>query len=293
MKRSEINTTKWDACIDAHPLGLPYAYSWYLDAATNGHWDALVTEEYCQVMPLPWNKKWGIKQVYQPHACQQLGVFGYGETLCNAFKAELDQRFKSYHVSFNAASSVVSSQCYTNYTLDLNQPYESLFAAYRKDRRKTIRKAKERGHVQPISTEDFWAFYHKHDPVKANKGKGDISCFDDVLQAALSRDQAEVIGYFAEGALEAVNAYTKTQKRIVSLLGVVNPKVRNNGGGALVFDHMIEQYAEQPLTFDFEGSMLPAVAYFLEGFHPKEENYYYVEKRHPLLQNLKRLAGKG
>src|ERR1044071_9207251 len=71
----EIDKVKWDACIDNADNGLIYAYSFYLDHLAL-HWDALVFNDYEIVMPLTWNKKYGIYYLYQPFLTAQLGVFG-------------------------------------------------------------------------------------------------------------------------------------------------------------------------------------------------------------------------
>ncbi len=39
-------------------------------------WDALVWNDYEAVMPLTWNRKYGIAYLYQPFLTAQLGVFG-------------------------------------------------------------------------------------------------------------------------------------------------------------------------------------------------------------------------
>ena len=55
--------------------GFIYGYSFYLDHMAK-HWDALVSGDYEAVMPLTWNRKYGIYYLYQPFLAAQLGVFG-------------------------------------------------------------------------------------------------------------------------------------------------------------------------------------------------------------------------
>ena len=55
----QIDRKKWDTCIHFAVNGLPYAYTWYLDAVSE-YWDGLVYGDYEAVMPLTWNKKHGI-----------------------------------------------------------------------------------------------------------------------------------------------------------------------------------------------------------------------------------------
>ena len=61
----DINQQKWDACIAEASKGLVYSYSFYLDA-TAKNWDALILNDYEAVMPLTWNKKYGIYYLFQP-----------------------------------------------------------------------------------------------------------------------------------------------------------------------------------------------------------------------------------
>ena len=75
---AEIDKQKWDSCIQHAVNGLIYAYSWYLDAMAE-NWDALVLGDYETVMPLTWNKKYGVHYLYQPYFCASLGIFSRKE----------------------------------------------------------------------------------------------------------------------------------------------------------------------------------------------------------------------
>src|SRR3979490_534895 len=75
LPNQQIDKSKWDKCIDEAGNGLIYAYSAYLDHMSK-QWDALVLNDYESVMPLTWNMKYGIRYLYQPFLCAQLGLFG-------------------------------------------------------------------------------------------------------------------------------------------------------------------------------------------------------------------------
>ncbi|HSQ44739.1 MAG TPA: hypothetical protein VLM16_07060, partial [Ginsengibacter sp.] len=75
LPQANIDKQKWDRCIDAAPNGLIYAYSFYLDAMSK-NWDALILNDYEIVMPLTWNKKYGVYYLYQPFFTKALGIFG-------------------------------------------------------------------------------------------------------------------------------------------------------------------------------------------------------------------------
>ena len=127
-----IDKTKWDACIDSAPNGLVYAYSYYLDSMAK-NWDALVLSAgpatsagYETVMPLTWNKKYGIHYLYQPAFTACLGIFGRNisvETV-NRFLLAIPPRFKYWDIYFNPANlfKPVDFELYErmNYVLNLN-----------------------------------------------------------------------------------------------------------------------------------------------------------------------------
>src|SRR5882757_2918986 len=78
VKRQDLDLDAWDECIRLSPAGLLYARSFFLDAVTDGQWDALIMGDYEAVMPLTWNKKYGFTYLYQPHFVPVLGVFAKG-----------------------------------------------------------------------------------------------------------------------------------------------------------------------------------------------------------------------
>src|SRR5258706_6599463 len=100
--RDNIDTSKWDNCIDTADNGLIYAYSFYLDNMAK-HWDALVLNDYEAVMTLTCNSKYGIAYLYQPFLMTQLGVFGHNITaeLLESFFHQIPSRFKYWDFYLN------------------------------------------------------------------------------------------------------------------------------------------------------------------------------------------------
>ena len=86
LPHNEIDFSKWDHCIDSASNSLIYGYSYYLDHMAK-NWDALVLGNYDAVMPLTWNRKYGVYYLYQPFLTAQLGVFG------NSINADMIEEF--------------------------------------------------------------------------------------------------------------------------------------------------------------------------------------------------------
>ncbi|MCD4769555.1 MAG: hypothetical protein K8R35_05250, partial [Bacteroidales bacterium] len=76
LKNSEIDRKRWDDCIEADSVSLPYGTSWYLDIMAPG-WDALIDGDYNFIFPLPNRKKYGLRYIFTPVFLQKLGLFSY------------------------------------------------------------------------------------------------------------------------------------------------------------------------------------------------------------------------
>ena len=100
-------------------------------------WDALVLDDYETVMPLTWNKKFGISYLYQPAFTQQGGVFGAGifdNKLVDAFITRALDKFPFIEINLNYANQfdkATSIKCSS--ILHLNEPFPELEKAFRKD----------------------------------------------------------------------------------------------------------------------------------------------------------------
>ncbi|MBK8090397.1 MAG: hypothetical protein IPK31_22345 [Chitinophagaceae bacterium] len=151
IPHSEIDKTKWDNCIDHSVNGLIYSYSWYLDAMAD-QWDALVLNDYEAVMPLTWNKKYGIHYLFQPYFCASLGVFAkknIDKEMLEAFLIAIPAKFKYFDIYLNQ-QNLFSVDDYPlteriNFVLPLDKDYETISSAYRSNLKRNIKKAETGG----------------------------------------------------------------------------------------------------------------------------------------------------
>src|SRR5688500_12709418 len=150
LQHNEIDKVKWDACVTNAPNGLVYAYSFYLDHMSK-HWDALVLGDYEAVMPLTWNRKYGISYLYQPAFVAGGGVFGsaLNERITAKFISAIPKKFQLIEISLNKDNdlnqSIKGALMRQNYVLNLNRSYEQLYSGYRDNVRRNIKKSQQFG----------------------------------------------------------------------------------------------------------------------------------------------------
>lgn len=291
LTREEIEAPKWNGCVHYAANSKIYGYTWYLDNVTS-EWMGLVEGDYQSVFPLVWNDKlFKIKQLYQPYLCQQLGLFTVNvrsKERINQFLAAIPQEFKYWDIPLNDGNAnvlklkeyQVTSQ--PNYLLHLDKPYEELQAAYSKNTKRNLKKAKNSNlyltsNMQPdqfvatvkqaqeakgVHHPD--ALYHTASRIVWNclhRGKG-------VITAAYNTDKelCAAIFFMFDGAA------------LINLLNVTTAKGKEIGAMAYLLDATIQREAGSHRYIDFEGSSVEGIARFYESFGAKNQPYYRVTK---------------
>lgn len=281
LSGKDVDRSAWDAAVDRSPHGLPYAYSWYLDAATDGHWDALISEDYRYVFPLPYNRKLlGWKQVYRPPFWQQGGLFGKDVTpsLLPAWVNKIPASFRRLHLTLHAGCGPLPHfNPRTNLILSLDRPYEALRTDYGKSLRKRIRRARSSGLTVNSSDHlvEIFTLYRAEIGDRLSWSKQDYNRAFRTLEVALERDKAilrtvvDETGHFLGGG-----CFLVSHGRVVNVMGAVTEAGKQIFATHLLLDEVIQEYHQRARLFDFEGSEIPGVASFFRSFGATEEIYY-------------------
>jgi len=282
LKRDEIDEGLWNACIDKADNGLIYAYTHYLDKMA-GQWDALVLNEYEAVMPLPWRKKWNIHYLYQPFLTAQLGVFaeGLNEQTFYSFLEAVPKKFRYWDFSLNHKnlfpSSAVPLYQRANYVLLLEQDYETLFAAYRENIRRNIKKSRDYG-CSIIKEVEIDAIIALTKLQAKDTEEQDFLNFKNLFLFLKQKGQAKTYGILSKsGELLASCVFFFSHSRAYYILVGNHPNGRTLGASHALIDAFIKDHAGQNLLLDFEGSDIRNLAFFYSSFGAKEERYAAVK----------------
>lgn len=293
LERSAIDNQQWDRVVENSACSQPYAFTWYLDIVAE-HWDALVSGDYEYIMPLVWLRKLGIKCMYQPYYCQQLGVFGEGilnrEEL-NLFLKVAVKRFPYINTNFNPSAAAMEGaagvSAKKNLLLSLQGDYQQLKKNYTVNHKRNIAKAEKNGlHLMDnCELKDFQKFYLGNiDPEKEKFKSRHTKIFKDLTSAILSKKTGEIVVVAAKDeAPEAAMMLLYHKNKIINIINTSSAEGKRSGASHLLFDKVIQQYAGSGRILDFEGSSVPGVARFYEGFGPTREVFYNY--RYSLLKN--------
>jgi len=282
IKRKDIDTLKWDRRLDKSANSLIYGYSFYLDRMAK-HWDALVMGDYEVLMALPWNSKYGIQYLYQPAFTPICGFYG-GEVstaLYEQFIAAIPKKFRLVEINVRATEISIDRPLMTNYILPLDKPYESLYANYRENIKRNIKKAREAGcTVQtkiPVSNIIQLAKEQLSNVVKINDR--DLQQFENLYDFLRVQHHAVTYGIFSktnELLASCVFFYGCNRAYYILVGNTANGKTL--GASHYLVDRFIADHARSGYILDFEGSDISSLAFFYESFGATREMYVPVRK---------------
>ena len=299
LRHKQIDRIKWDATIAQSLCDLPYAYSWYLDVVCP-MWEALATEDYAFVMPLPLKKKWGISYLIHPIWVQQLGVFSAQEVtseIFNAFRCRIPYLVYDFNINYlNSRVSCLVSSHKTNLIIPCNKNINPIRKQYTTNTRRNITKANKCGlEIREASIDEFVALWQTenqsmrsdlHTTIRplveaAFKSRDAINCVSKV-DIAEGNFTPHLFGVYREGRLVASLFGIQTRTRFIYLIPVSNREGKECCAMFALVDHILETICcPQGLTFDCEGSMLEGVARFYRGFGAVEQPYASISRCRP------------
>ncbi|MBN2634782.1 MAG: hypothetical protein JXR61_00830 [Prolixibacteraceae bacterium] len=290
IQHREIDSKKWNNCIEEAVNSRFYATDWHLER-TSEIWDALVFDDYKYVMPLPVRKKWGIKYACQPLFSQQLGIFPEPKLqIAKQFYNTLYEKLSYADIHLNSANPPCNEEGILffprkNYLLLLDKPYKLISKEYSTNTKRNIAKSEKNKLqiVQSIRLEEYLVFKKNQTTTKiSNK---DFNTLKSIIALGQYKGTGEIYGvYDDQNYLRAAAYFCRWKDRVIYLNAVSDEKGKTLRAMFFLLDKFIKHNAGKNIILDFEGSMVPGVARFYEGFGALPETYFQLKfNRLPLL----------
>ncbi len=284
LSHQAIDLGKWDQCISGANNGSVYAYSSLLDHMSPG-WDALILGDYQAVMPLTWKRKLMFSYLCQPAFLAEGGVFSSGTIAkddLEAFLHAIPARFRLWEFSLNSGNPLKTDQHdlaqRVNYLLPLDKPYETARNSYSENVARNLVKAEKAGlrYSKEVEVVEVTALAQKQLEKLTNLKQEDFRRFAQLCEALTSpRTASSTQGQpfaLARGILNQDNQVLASaiflfshSKAYYALVGNA-PEGRSMGASHLLVDRFIHEFAGTELTLDFEGSDIPSLERFYQGF---------------------------
>ncbi len=281
-QRSEINEVLWNKALEASPVHLPYARIHYLDAVAE-NWGALVAGNYEAVMPIVWMNRIGFKLLYQPYYCQQLGIFGsvtHDKHLIDSFLNEVAS-YPYVNIQLNKCSGYTGCKALTerkNILLNLSRNYNDIRKEYTENHLRNISKATKAGlsYTNKLSYTAFLEFYMGNINRKAEKYKQKHESIFKKLSSVTLKNGSGSIHAVLNSSSEILAAVfmVKEKNRLCAIVNTSSKSGKQCGASHFLFDSIIQLHVGTQTILDFEGSSVPGIAKFYEGFGADVETYW-------------------
>ncbi|MFO7617705.1 MAG: GNAT family N-acetyltransferase [Bacteroidales bacterium] len=284
LHNGQIRRELWDQAVKGSLNGKIYNLSWYLDAISPG-WHALVADNYRMVMPLTWRKKYGISYLCQPLLSQQAGIISgtpVAPEQVLEFLTRIPARFKLAEITLNFGNPVVPGpfwfEWHTTYLLNLNRPYGEIATHYSVNHRRNIRKASEQNlfFTSEVHQEEYLALLeqdqsHGSQILLSARNK---PLLIRLISAMIRQRTGIIFGTRSPDGTLVAAVLTGIDRNVLYYLA---PAMTGEGHERRAMFHLvdrvIDQYAGQEFTLDFEGSDIENVARFYKGFGPAAQSY--------------------
>lgn len=291
-----IDSEKWNRCIAGSRNALIYADSRMLDALCD-NWSALIVGNYETVLPLPWRRKFGIRYLYAPAFIQQLGFFGDLSSLNMQAIWKIVFGFAKYgDIFFNYQNKeLLQNSSYTektNFVLDLATTYPSIHAAYSHDLIKNLQKSDKQQllysneslfekSIQLFQTQ-YQERFPQYNSITYNRFQELCLAFEKtgncITRTAFDETGNEIL---------ATAILLKNNNRLSLLMNATTNIGRALAANHFLLDQIIQEFSEENILFDFEGSERKGIKEFYQSFHPDNQPYFHVSfNKLPSLINL-------
>lgn len=296
VKHESIDKARWNLVVEQSSNFRVYALTWFLDRASEG-WDALIWGDYEFVMPLTIRRKWGVKYLFPPMYCQQLGVFPVPPFQIQIeFFSKISELFLFIEIQVNSQLDPKGFPGLTviprdNFVLPLFESYTEISSNYSKDRTRNLLVAKKSGITVLTGMSAREYIKHKGMAMSSKVTKSSSGGLEAIISYTQSVGKGFILhAYTRHNELCAAAFFVRSGNRVVYLNAFSTQEGRATSAMTAIIDHLIRDLAGSGLLFDFEGSTIPGIAAFMKGFGAQFETFYQLSCNHlpPPLKWLKR-----
>lgn len=282
LKREDIDVKKWDDIIKNAIQSRIYAFSWYLDAMTDGKWSALVIDDYVSVFPILVKNIFFIPYVTHPFLCQQLGLFSKKHAIfeehSNMINKYLTTNFLKTDTTIN--STFVSGKnvsCRSNHILHLDLIYAEIYKKYNRNTKRNLNKANDANLILNESS-DVSTFVEF---IKSNDESGVAGLIEKnishLINTSFTKKNGTIIMAKDDEDVRSGAFYIIEDQRIFFLLCASDSIGKEKKAMFLIIDDIIRRYAGLNYVFDFTGSNIENISRRNEGFGAEKELYYHLK----------------
>ncbi len=270
VERKYIDIQKWNDAISNSEVENVFMYAWYLDSVCS-HWCALITEDYKTILPVPYTKKLGVRQMIQAPFTREYDIIG-NEFNWSEVISFLASDFKSIHFRNQNKGLAGSEKVRTHQLLSLKDDYQNSYSTNAKRILKKVNGYTIEAAKNPVIVLDLFRenVAHKVDTIS----KQDLIVLEKLMNTALDLKKGELLVVKENKAIVAAGFFLFDKHRVTYLKGASTESSKKAGAMYYLMNQAMLRYQSDFTTFDFGGSDIEKVAEFYHKFGAEDRTYY-------------------
>lgn len=286
INAEELGAQKWNRLTEENRIAFPYMQYEYISISAEDRWKILTDEERTFFLPLPFHRKLGFSQIYNPPFLQRsLALSTTGEMNISALVPALQYLTNTHNtISLNLdydwtrLPSGFKKMNRRNYFHIYGQP-----VILNHHHQRNMRKAKVEHYSLDWQGEpkELMEGYYKHTLSRRKRQKKKLRKVSHgivewahtmkVLRVALVKDR--------KGNAVAGVGLLLWKNRLINLLPFTTQEGWDGRAMYFLLLNLLKENPYEAEIFDFEGSEIPGVARFYKGFGPGKETYHGIHYR--------------
>ncbi|MBL4734820.1 MAG: GNAT family N-acetyltransferase [Flavobacteriales bacterium] len=267
---------------------------WWLNAVSEGHsWDVVLLDDGADIKAIfvyVLKTKGPFKSVGMPSLTPFLGFwFAEGidrESHASKLLSMLPKHDKFYMqmnyevFGLNFLNSEFKREILHTYTLSGISDSANIYSKFKQRIKGEIKKAE--GQVKIVETKDVEKLYALCQLSYGRQGKKanfSLELVNNIYHAAVKNKSGTILlAEDSKGKAHAATLLVWDQNRAYYLLNGGDPALRSSGANSLLMWEAIKYCSQFTSTFDFEGSMIPGVEKYIQGYNPDRRQFALFTK---------------
>lgn len=277
VERKNIDVQLWDEKITNSSLNNPFIHSWALDA-TAENWSAIANEDYSFLLPVPWDKKLGVKRGRQHYFSRQLDWIGS----TNELREALNFAKNHFHeLDFGLSLTTTLEKTKRFQCLNYSEEIE-----YSKNTKRILKK-EQFEIIESDQIERFITIYGDNSFKKFKQPDENLLRLKRLISALFEQKLAKLYVIEHNKELKAGAIFIDYKSTRTYLIGDSTPEFKKKGAMFHLLDFGIQNTSEKIETFDFGGSNVESVANFYKKLGGKDHFYsHFYWVNHPFWYSL-------
>ncbi len=271
----EIETEKWNQSIRQAFNGNIFAYGWYLDVISPG-WNALVSDDYRMVMPLPEGTFMNRPALIHPVFSGPLGIYSseiLSPGVVTSFVKRIPPKYYTIKLKLNKYNKLAQTESITctntaGFDMDLISSYEKLKAGYNPEVTRQLKRSRAANlsFLSGVRPNDLIMLYQQHKTNTPLLSPPMVNTLRQLVAIILRYNMGEIRAvYDGHNNLCAAGLFTYSHEKATCVFFAGTPAGEENYAFSFLLDSFIREHSGKGIILELLNEVVNDKKEIIEG----------------------------